>query len=185
MKQTISQRLLDAWGFQVEVPVPLPKKCVVPVVPHTSNWDFPLGLLVRAAIDTDIHFVGKDSLFKGPLGPIMRSLGGHPVDRSKRNNFVSSVVDLFNEVDELRLCLAPEGTRKRVDKLKTGFYWIARGAEVPLILCRFDWAKRLVSFSPPFYPTADAEADLAYINDYFAGIRGFHAKHSFRHGGLE
>jgi 1-acyl-sn-glycerol-3-phosphate acyltransferase len=182
MKRTISQRVLDAWGFQVEVPVPLPKKCVVPVVPHTSNWDFPLGLLVRAAIDTDIHFVGKDSLFKGPLGPIMRSLGGHPVDRSKRNNFVDAVVQLFSEVDELRLSVAPEGTRKKVDKLRTGFYWIARGAKVPLVLCRFDWGNRVVSFSPPFYPTENAEADLAYITDYFSGIEGKRGEFSFGKG---
>ena len=179
MKQAFSRWMLERMGFRVELPVPLPKKCVVPVVPHTSNWDFPLGLLVRSAIGTDIHFVGKDSLFKGPVGSVMRWLGGHPVDRSKRTNFVNSVVDLFEAVDELRLCVAPEGTRKKVDKLRTGFYWIARGAEVPLILCRFDWAQRVVSFSPPFYPTQDEEADLAYITDYFSGIRGYRPEYSF------
>lgn len=179
MKQAFSRWILRRLGFRIDVPVPLPKKCVVPVVPHTSNWDFPLGLLTRAAIGTDIHFVGKNSLFKGPLGGIMRRLGGHPVDRRKRTNFVDAVVQLFSEVDELRLSVAPEGTRKKVDKLRTGFYWIARGAKVPLVLCRFDWGNRVVSFSPPFHPTEDAEADMAYINDYFSGIEGKRPEFSF------
>jgi 1-acyl-sn-glycerol-3-phosphate acyltransferase len=181
MMQAISKFILKTIGWRLEVPPkPWPDKYVMIVIPHTSNWDFPLGLLVRSAIGEDVRYVGKDSLFKPPFGTIFRWLGGIPVDRSKRNNFVDAVVYTIRTNESMKICIAPEGTRKRVDKLKTGFYYIARGAEVPIILCKFDYGHNLVGFSPPFYPTGDMEADFAHIYAYFDGVKGKNAEFGFQ-----
>ena len=166
-------------GMKIVRPYPLPDKCVVAVVPHTSNWDFPIGLCVRALMDEKIHFVGKDSLFRWPLGPILTRLGGVPVDRSKNNNFVQAVADIFRRRKQFRLSLAPEGTRSRVDTLKSGFYYIAIEAEVPIVLCAFDWGKGEVRFDQPFTPTDDKEADFEYFYDFFDGAVGFKPENSF------
>jgi 1-acyl-sn-glycerol-3-phosphate acyltransferase len=158
-------------------------KLVVIVIPHTSNWDFPLGLLVRKALDAEhLKFVGKDSLFKPPFGALFRWLGGYPVDRSKRTNFVDSIVDLFGQTDRLGVVLSPEGTRKKVDKLKTGFYYIALGASIPIIMVRFDWAHKLVSWSEPFQPTGDFEADLRVIEEHYRGVQGKVPENSYMYG---
>ncbi|MCB0662328.1 MAG: 1-acyl-sn-glycerol-3-phosphate acyltransferase [Saprospiraceae bacterium] len=173
MRHQICAFLLKLWGFRVEGQYPhaIPK-CLIVVMPHTSNWDFPLGILVRCSLSAKGNFVAKDSLFKPPFGFIFYKLGGVPVDRSKNNNFVTSVIDTFEKRDELKLVIAPEGTRKKVSRLKTGFYWIARGAGVPMILCKFDWGKRVVSFSEPVYTTDDAQRDFEGILDHFRGVPG-------------
>lgn len=176
----LSRTFLNWAGLRIVREGRLPDKCVIPVVPHTSNWDFPVGLSVRNLLDEKIHFVGKDSLFRWPLGPIMRRLGGVPVDRSKRNNFVQAVADLFEQRKTFRLSMAPEGTRSKVDKLKTGFYYIALEAKVPIVLCAFDWQGGEVRFSDPFMPSGDIEKDLEYIYSYFEGAVGFRPNKSFQ-----
>ncbi|MEZ5059826.1 MAG: 1-acyl-sn-glycerol-3-phosphate acyltransferase [Saprospiraceae bacterium] len=174
MRHRICSFLLKLWGFKIEGRYPhhIPK-CLIIVMPHTSNWDFPLGLLVRCSLSAKGNFVAKNSLFKPPFGFIFYWLGGVPVDRSKNNNFVSAVVESFKTRDEMRLVIAPEGTRKKVDRIKTGFYWIARGAELPLIFCKFDWGKRIVTFSEAFYPSGDPQEDFEKILDHFRGIQGY------------
>jgi 1-acyl-sn-glycerol-3-phosphate acyltransferase len=169
----LSRLILRLWGFQIEGdPGNSISQKIYAVIPHTSNWDFPLGLLVRSAARIDVQFVGKDSLFKPPHGFIFRWLGGHPVDRSKRNNYVTSIVDLFKRHPKLALAMAPEGTRKKVDQLKTGFYHIARLAGIPIILTQFDFGKKKVVFSPPFYPTGDQKEDFEEIYDFFRAVKG-------------
>ena len=126
-------------------------------MPHTSNWDFPIGLLTRRAVGVDIKFLGKHSLFIPPFGWLFRWLGGYPVDRRKRTNLVDSVVDIFNQHDEFVISIAPEGTRKKVDALRTGFYYIARKAGIPILLCSFNYQIRTVLFGPLFYPGPDPE----------------------------
>ena len=148
------------------------KKAVIIVIPHTSNWDFPIGLWIRKALNKDIKFIAKDSLFKAPFGGLFRSLGGYPVDRSGNLNFVDSVVRIFNNHDEFLISLAPEGTRKKVEKLKTGFYYIALEAKVPIIMCKFDWKNRKADFAPPFNPSGNYDQDLILIQDYFQGVEG-------------
>ena len=142
-------------------------KAIYAVVPHTSGWDFPIGLLSRGALQKDIKYIGKASLFRPPLGWIMYALGGYPVDRSKRTNFVDAVVDIFDSKESFYIAIAPEGTRKRVDKLKTGFYYIALGAKVPVILTAINYQKREVYFSKPFHPTGDLEKDFEEIDAFF------------------
>src|SRR5690606_37892601 len=107
-----------------------------------------------------INFIGKDSLFKGPFGFIFRSLGGTPVDRSKSNNLVDAIVNVFNEKEEFRLALSPEGTRKKIAQWKTGFYYIAKGANVPIVMATLDFSKKQVKISEPFYTTDDKEKDF-------------------------
>ncbi len=169
---------LMGWKFEGEFPKDI-KKFMLIAVPHTSNWDFPMGLLIRSAFKIDIKFVGKASLFKPPLGGIFKALGGYPVDRSKRNNFVDAVIDVYNEKEEFRVCIAPEGTRKKVTELKSGFYYIAKGAGIPIVMIAFDWGSMTFRISEPFYPTDDKEADFAHVKDFFKGAVGKVPEYSF------
>lgn len=176
----LSARILALFGWRIKLSErPFPEKYIVIVIPHTSNWDFPLGVLVRSAIREDIKFVAKDSLFRWPVAGIFRALGGVPVDRSKRSKFVEGVVEIFQQRETFKLCIAPEGTRSRVEQLKTGFYYISLGANVPLVLCRFDWATKVVEFGEPWMPSGDKEADFAHIYDYFRGTIGKIPENSF------
>jgi 1-acyl-sn-glycerol-3-phosphate acyltransferase len=179
MPQPFSKWILQQLGWRIIHPDPMPRQYIVAVVPHTSNWDFPLGLLVRSAMGEDIKFIGKSSLFRWPFGGLFRWLGGYPVDRSRRTNFTEAVAEIFQREPDFRIAIAPEGTRSKVDKLKTGFYYIAKEAGVPLILCAFDYGKKEVRFGEPFYPTDDAEADFAFIHDYWKGVRGRNVARSF------
>ena len=184
---SISKGILKLFGWRVEGYIPDDiKKFVIIAAPHTSAWDFPIGVFARAAIGRpNIKFVGKKSLFKPPLGWLMRALGGYPVDRSKSQNMVEAVVDIFDQHEEFAINFAPEGTRKRVDKFRTGFYYIAKGAGIPILLVKFDYGTKTVTFDPePFYPTEDSEADLKYLWNYFAGIPGKYPEMSIFSSGL-
>ncbi len=182
MMSKISKWLLKLWGWRMEIETwPLPDKYIIIVVPHTSWWDFPVGVLVRSALKANIQFVGKKTLFRPPFGAIFRWLGGYPVDRSKRTRFVDSVVDVFDEKERFAICIAPEGTRRWVDELKTGFYYIAKGAQIPIILCKFNWKDKIVNIRKPFYTTDDKDADFALIYEYFEGVIGKRPEMSFRY----
>lgn len=179
-KVRIARRVLKMLGWKlVNDNDQMPDQYVIIVIPHTTNWDFPLGLLARAAIGEEVAFVGKDSLFQGPLGLVMRWLNGYPVDRSKRNNYVDAVADMFQTYPSFKLCIAPEGTRKKVTELKTGFYYIALKAKVPLILCRFDAGRHVIDFSKPFYLSGDKEKDFAFLRAHYEGVRGLRSENSF------
>ncbi len=146
---------------------------IIAAAPHTSAWDFVIGVLIDSAGKFRANYMGKHTLFKPPFGFIFRWLGGIPVDRTTNHNLVSATVEAFKREPRVHLGIAPEGTRKKVRKLKTGFYHIARMAEVPICLCTFDYAKREVFFDPVlFWPTEDEEADMGYIWEYFKGVRG-------------
>ncbi len=159
------------WKLKGNIPYEIPKALVI-VCPHASWVDFPVGLGARAHIGRMIHFWGKKELFKPPFGFLFRLLGGYPVDRSKSNNLVDSIVDIFNSHDKYYGALAPEGTRKNVDKLKTGFYHIADNAKIPLVFVGFDYPKKEVVINEPFYTTGDFEVDKKYIASFFNTIGG-------------
>lgn len=148
------------------------KKYVLIVIPHTSNWDFPLGLLIRSSIKLKINFVGKDSLFRWPFGGLFRQMGGYPVDRSKSNNYVETVADIFSKKEVFRLTIAPEGTRKKVDKLKSGFYYIARKAEVPIILVAFDHRTKEIRVHPPIDSTISWDALQEEMKNFYKDVEG-------------
>ncbi len=173
MLQQISKFILTLWGWKIEGSLPYDlKKYMMIAMPHTSNWDFPLGVLTRSLIKLNINFVGKDTLFKPPFGAIFRYLGGYPVDRSKSTNFVDAVAKLYNENERFALLIAPEGTRKKVKELKTGFYYIALKAKVPIVLMKMDWPNKIVTFNEPFHPSGDKEKDFQYLKDEMKGIVG-------------
>ncbi len=169
----LSRLILKILGWKVilEIPADL-KKYVVAVAPHTSWKDFFLGLVVRSSIGRKIYYLGKKELFDSPLGFFFWWTGGRPVDRKQKTGLVDQVVALFNGSEEFAIGIAPEGTRKKVSDFKTGFYFIAQKAGVPIIPCLFDYGHKTVHFMKPFYPTSDSEKDLDLIWSYFDGVRG-------------
>ena len=147
-------------------------RLVAIVAPHTSNWDFPLGLLVKWALGIRASFLGKHTLFKPPLGWFMRRWGGIAVDRRSANNVVAQMLEEFRRHDRLLLVIAPEGTRKRVAEWKTGFYHIAYGARVPIVCVAFDWGRRVIRFGPTMRPTGNAQRDVAELRAAYHDVRG-------------
>jgi 1-acyl-sn-glycerol-3-phosphate acyltransferase len=122
--------------------------------------------------DIPIRIMGKDSLFRGPMGVFMRSLGAFPVYREVSTNMVDQVAAKFDEYDELIIGLAPEGTRKKSSRWKTGFYYIALKAKVPIVMAYLDYAKKVVGIGPSLIPTGDIQADFEIIRDFYSGIVG-------------
>ena len=162
-------------GWRIEGFIPEDKKIIAIVAPHTSWNDFFVGIFTRSILKMEnrVKFLGKEELFKIPLfGYILRKIGGFPVVRNKETNSVDSVVEIFNKKKNFFLALAPEGTRKKVDKLKTGFYYIALKAKVPILLVGFDFKKKLVHFGEKLYPSGDIEKDMKIIITYFKKFQG-------------
>lgn len=156
---------VSGWRFEGTLP-PLPKFVVI-VAPHTSNWDFFVGVGALFSLGIRISFLGKDSIFRGPLGPMMHWLGGIAVDRSVSRDRVAEMIDVFRSRDQLVIGITPEGTRKKVTDWRTGFYHVAKGADVPIVPVAFDYSRKTIVFFPPFKPTADAKADIAYLKGLY------------------
>ncbi len=148
------------------------KKYVLIAAPHTHWLDFPLGILIKYAEELPANFIGKASLFEPPFGFIFRSLGGAPVDRSKSNNKVDSIVAIFNSREQFILGMSPEGTRKKVDTWKTGFYYIAKGANVPIVMCTLDFKNKQAKISEPYYLTENMDEDFSFFYKYFENVQG-------------
>ncbi len=149
------------------------------VYPHTSNWDFPIGMLAKWALGIQAHFWGKDALFKWPLlGSWMRWVGGIPIDRSSPKGVVGQMVHVFEQHKQheqlLWLALAPEGTRSLTPGWRSGFYQLALGANVPLALVKLDWEQRCFSVVVFYHLTGQLEADYIHIARVFEGVKGFH-----------
>lgn len=163
---------LAGWRIQDDRPQGLDRYIVV-VAPHTSNWDFFVGLAVRnLARMGNVKFLAKNSLFKPPFGWIFRAVGGYPVDRSKHTNLVDAVVAMFDRGEITKIGITPEGTRKYQPDWKTGFHRIATGAKVPIVLCTFDYPQKLAILSAPFPLTDDPEADIVRMKDWFRPHKG-------------
>lgn len=161
-------------GWKIVGTPPKEKKFILLAVPHTSNWDFPITLSMAFLLGFRLNWMGKHTLFKGPMGPIMRWLGGIPVDRRQKNNLVEQIVQGLNQLDECALAIPPEGTRSRTDKWKTGFYYIAQGAQIPIGLAFLDYKHKRGGFGPTFYITGDIEKDLVEMQAFYKGIAGKH-----------
>jgi len=157
----------------------LVKKKILIVVPHTSGWDLPTGLVAKYGMGLHVKFVGKKSLFRGPLKYFFRMLGLLPIDRSKGKSAVEEIVKLFNSKEELTIGMAPEGTRKKVKKLKSGFYRIAKTLNIPIIMVKFDYLNRMISFSDPYVLEKTKEEDMSYIENHFRGVIGKVPEYSF------
>ncbi len=170
----LARRLLQWAGWRIEMQDPGTDRYVVIGYPHTSNWDFLVTLLFMIAEGVPIRLLGKASLFRGPVGVLMRALNAIPVDRSKRNNLVDQVADLFAEHESLIIGISPEGTRKRSPRWRTGFYYIALKAQVPIVLAFLDYGNKVCGFGPAIMPTGDIEADFERIREFYAGVKGKH-----------
>jgi len=164
--------VLRLFGWRVVGTVPDLPKFVVAVAPHTSNWDFVIGVAAMFALDLDLAFIGKHTLFRGPFARLLRGMGGIPVDRSRPHGLVDDAEAAFSRMERRVLALAPQGTRSPVPHFKTGFLHIARGAHVPILLAALDYEAKRVRLGPTFTPGPDVEADRAWIEAHFANVRG-------------
>ncbi len=166
---------LNGWTVQGELPAGM-TKCVLIAAPHTSNWDLPYTLMVAFCLRLNVHWMGKQSLFRWPFGTVMRWLGGIAVNRSESNNLVSASAAALVAADgSLQLVVPPEGTRGKTRHWKTGFYFIALQARVPIVLAFMDYQRKVSGLGPTFQPTGDVEADMAVIKRFYAGIKGRNA----------
>lgn len=162
---------LAGWKVNGSIPTSL-KQYVMIVAPHTSNWDFMVGLAARSILRIDTKYVAKKELFRFPFGWFFKKLGGFPVDRSKNNNFVDAVADLFTEHPVFSICITPEGTRSYAEKWKSGFYYIAQKAKIPIVMVAFDYGNKQVKVEPAFMPSGDYEKDLKMMLDYYRKVKG-------------
>ena len=170
--RALGHAALRLLGWHVEGEVPNLPKFVVAVAPHTSNWDFVVGVAAMFALDLRIAFLGKHTLFRWPFGALIRWMGGIPVDRASPHGVVNQSIDAFTRVEQRILAIAPEGTRRQVAQFKSGFLQIARGAKVPVVLASLDYAAKCVRFGATFEPGEDIEADRRRTEVYFATVRG-------------
>ena len=154
-------------GWRVEGGIPDIPRMVLIVAPHTSNWDFLTGIWVKLAMRLGARFVGKHTLFRWPLGAFMRWLGGVPVDRTAAAGFVEEAARVVSESERMTLVIAPEGTRRRRENWKSGFYRIAMAAGTPIVLAGFDYPRKVVFFGPLIEPTGDYDKDLERIQSHF------------------
>ena len=159
------------WRLQGRFPSELKKKILI-VAPHTSKMDFLVGILVKFWLDIRVTFYAKEELFKGVVGWFLRSLGGTPVDRSKKNNLVARAIRDFKEKEIHGILLTPEGTRRRVDKWKSGFYHIAEIAQVPIIPIAFDFEHKKIIIFPTYFVKGEGETEIEEIRGLFKGIKG-------------
>lgn len=171
----ISRFIYFIFGWKAEGGVPEGlEKAVFIIAPHTSNWDFYIGKFYTWIKRIPAKVLVKKEAFKWPLGGLLKSAGGIPIDRSKANSKVVQIVRMFKEKDQFFLAITPEGKRKRSDRWKMGFYHIAMEAKVPILLCYIDYKDKVAGVGPPFWPTGDIEKDMKEIEDFY---RGRHAKY--------
>ncbi|MBT8402003.1 MAG: lysophospholipid acyltransferase family protein [Rhodothermia bacterium] len=168
----LGRNLLSVSGWQIDGNFPDLKKFVVIAAPHTSNWDFVIGLSTAFATDIDAHWIGKHTIFTWPFGGLFKRLGGIAVNRAKTTGLVPQVVQEFRRNEEFVLAIAPEGTRSKVERWKSGFYQIALQAEVPVVCAYFDYPRRTVGIGKVVYPSGDYEADLADITAFYSHFKG-------------
>ena len=169
---------LTGWKIEGSLP-PDGQKSVLIAAPHTSNWDLPYTLMVAFALRLRIYWMGKEQIFKPPFRGLMMWLGGIPVQRESANNLVAASVQAIQAADgPLQLVVPPEGTRSKVRYWKTGFYYIATGAGVPIVLAYMDYERKLSGLGPVFHPSGDLQADMARIQAFYAPFKGKNAAQS-------
>ena len=164
--------MLKLTGWKLEGKMPDIPKFVVIAAPHTSNWDLPYTLFFAFALNAKIYWMGKDALFRWPFGGVFKWLGGIPIDRSKSNSVVDTIIEALRKNEELILAVSPSGTRSKVAYWKTGFYHIANGANAPVVLGFLDYRRRAGGIGPVVYPTGDIEEDMKIIREFYSGITG-------------
>jgi 1-acyl-sn-glycerol-3-phosphate acyltransferase len=159
------------WKTEGKIPKDL-KKCVMIAAPHTSNWDLPFTLMTAFALDAKVYWMGKEQIFKPPFRRIMMWTGGIPVNRSTSTNMVQASIDAIKENDQLFLIVPPEGSRSKVTYWKTGFYHIAQGAGVPILMGFLDFKRKTSGIAGTYNTTGDLEVDMNHIKSIYAPISG-------------
>jgi 1-acyl-sn-glycerol-3-phosphate acyltransferase len=168
--------LFKALGWTIEIGRPITqKKCILVVAPHTSNWDFLVGLGARAELNFNPRYAAKKELFAWPFGWVFRKLGGYPVGREASTNFVETVVSVFKKEEEFILTITPEGTRSYNEAWKTGFYYIAKEAEIPIIPVAFDYKSKQVVVHEPMRMTEPVEEVIYKLKKWFSQFEGKNA----------
>ena len=170
----LSLAVLKLAGWKVSGQLPANgRKCVLIAAPHTSNWDLPYTLMVAFALRLNIYWMGKEQIFRPPFRGLMMWLGGLPVRRESANNLVAASITALQEADgPVQLVVPPEGTRSKARYWKTGFYYIATGAQVPIVMAYMDYERKVSGLGPVFEPTGDIEADMATIKAFYAPFKG-------------
>jgi 1-acyl-sn-glycerol-3-phosphate acyltransferase len=171
--------ILRLVGWRVAGKLPDLPKFVLIGAPHTSNWDFMMFLAVIFHLRARVRFMGKAELFRSPIGFFFRYCGGIPVDRSKSTGLVDQTVKAIRDSEKFILVIAPEGTRHEVTEWKRGFYHIAKGAEVPIVIAIVDGKHKEVRVGQIFHPSGNMEADMKTILGYFAGVVGINARRKY------
>ncbi|MCX7545875.1 lysophospholipid acyltransferase family protein [Marinicella gelatinilytica] len=164
--------ILKMLGWHIVNELPDDKKYMLIVAPHTSNWDFIYGVLAKWAVGLNVNFLGKASLFKSPLGWWFKALGGIPVYRDQKLNMVEQMVQQFSQRDHMILTMSPEGTRSRLNYWKSGFYHIACGAGVPIVMATINFAEKQIKFGDCFMPQGDVVKDMDKVRAFYAGVQG-------------
>ena len=173
LSQWLAQSIMSLFGWRIAAEIPNLPKFVLVGAPHTSNWDFLLTMSTLYALGVDISWLAKRSLFRPPFKGLMEWLGGVPVDRANKGaGIVEQTVAAFNQREKFIIAVMPEGTRSKVREWKTGFYHIAEKADVPLVLVRFDYGRKVMGIGPTIEPTGDITADMKIIKSHYAGIKG-------------
>ncbi|MBK6650210.1 MAG: lysophospholipid acyltransferase family protein [Betaproteobacteria bacterium] len=175
--RAMSKGFLKATGWTVEGSLPpSATKSVLIAAPHTSNWDLPYTLMVAFSLRLNIYWMGKQSIFRWPFGGLMKWLGGIPVNREQSTNLVSASAQAIQDASgNLQLVVPPEGTRSKTRYWKTGFYYIALGAKVPIVMAYMDYAHKRSGLGPIFEPTGDVEQDMTAIKAFYASFKGKNA----------
>lgn len=161
-------------GWTKEVTVDIPEKYIICLAPHTSNWDLILGQLYAHAERIKSNFLMKKEWFFWPLGPIFRWMGGIPVDRSRKSSLVDQMINIAKSGKKFHLAITPEGTRKANPNWKKGFYYIAQGAGLPIILVAIDYEKKCITAEKVIHPSGDIEKDMREIKLYYKDFKGKH-----------
>lgn len=172
--QTLSIWLLGLFGWTVEVVPPPVRKCVAIFYPHTSNWDFVIGMFAKVVVGLPVHWAGKDTLFRWPLAGMFRWLGGIPVNRRERTGLTARLAEEFASRSRFCLAITPEGTRSRTDRWKSGFYHLALAAKVPLALAYIDYPRKRIGIGGYLELTGDESTDLDALRRFYAGKTGKH-----------
>jgi 1-acyl-sn-glycerol-3-phosphate acyltransferase len=175
--QRIANTVASRIGWRVEVKSPVYKKCVIIGAHHTSGTDFLAMLLLTTTLGVKFHWVAKDTFFWGPMGWFTQPLGGIPVNRQKRTDFVERMATMFQERNVLRLAIIPEGTRRKAVYWKTGFYYIALAANVPIVMGFADYKRKTVGLGPSLIPTGDIQADMQVIREFYTNVTGRYPHH--------
>jgi len=174
--------IFKALGWTIDATWPIPyKKYILIVAPHTSNWDFLVGLGARAVLQFNPQYAAKKELFVWPIGWLFRKLGGYPVERSANTNFVQNFTEIFKNSEEFILTITPEGTRSYKENWKTGFYYLSQSANVPIVPVAFDYKAKRVVMHEPIFTDKPADETIQYLKNWYSQFEGKNPEWGVKH----